>query len=610
MSTQLLTSLDFGKLELLNTRLQNLAVAPASPVVGQFFFNTTSKKLTVLEDTGVWKEMGTGFGSLTDLTMNQPAAGLTLTNNGVNQHILATYTFALANDLLALENLSTTGYAKRVGNDTWSSMASVPWADVTTPTTISGYAISAPDVTGQALTNYIVGGNTVLAAGDTILSGLQKIQGQINARSTTLTQPSNGFSITNTGVVQTGAPTFTFALTNDLAALEGLASIGYAVRTGTDTWAQRTLTGTANQVSITNGDGTSANPTFSLPQNIHAAATPTFAGITITGAAVANSDAVRKDYVDNLLQGIKWKNSVRVATVVAGTLASSFANGSGVDGVTLVTGDRILIKDQVTQAENGFYIVNATGSPTRALDADTWTELPAASVMVEIGTQNADTSWVCAVDQGGTIGTTAAPFSQMPSALTVTAGNGLSKNSNALDVNVDAASLQITSDILSVKPLGILNAHIANATIDLPTKVTGLLAVANGGTNASTAAGARANLAAAINGANGDITSLSGLTTALSVAQGGTGATTPAGARTNLGACTKFVASFGDGTKVDWSGANGIAHGLATADVELRFFVAATGQTVWVDSSVTSTMINFVLPSAPTLNQYRVVAIG
>jgi hypothetical protein len=121
----------------------------------------------------------------------------------------------------------------------------------------------------------------------------------------------------------------------------------------------------------------------------------------------AAADAATKGYVDGLINGTDWKASVRAATAAAGTLASSFANGSVIDGITLATGDRILLKDQAAPAENGIYTVNASGAPTRALDMDAWAEIPGAAVSVELGTANADKTFVCTSDQGGTLGTTA-----------------------------------------------------------------------------------------------------------------------------------------------------------------------------------------------------------
>jgi hypothetical protein len=77
-----------------------------------------------------------------------------------------------------------------------------------------------------------------------------------------------------------------------------------------------------------------------------------------------------KKYVDTFAAGLQVKDAVRAATLVAGTLGSSFQNGSIIDGVTLATGDRILIKNQTNAVQNGIYTVNASGAPTRATDYD------------------------------------------------------------------------------------------------------------------------------------------------------------------------------------------------------------------------------------------------
>src|SRR5688500_804482 len=87
--------------------------------------------------------------------------------------------------------------------------------------------------------------------------------------------------------------------------------------------------------------------------------------------ASAATDLVTKQQLDNAIVGLAWKSpAARVATTTNGTLATAFANGQTIDGVTLVTGDRILLKNQTTQSENGIYTVNASGAPTRATDAD------------------------------------------------------------------------------------------------------------------------------------------------------------------------------------------------------------------------------------------------
>ena len=130
----------------------------------------------------------------------------------------------------------------------------------------------------------------------------------------------------------------------------------------------------------------------------------------------ANSDTrlatqkATKTYIDNAIQGLKWKASARVATTVLGVLATGFANGSVVDGVTLATNDRILIKDQAVQTENGLYLVNATGAPTRTTDADTGVEISQMAIFIQEGTANSDIAFVCTNNGAITVNTTSLTF--------------------------------------------------------------------------------------------------------------------------------------------------------------------------------------------------------
>lgn len=142
-------------------------------------------------------------------------------------------------------------------------------------------------------------------------------------------------------------------------------------------------------------------------------------------------DAATKAYVDALSAGLKWKQTVKVATTANGTLATAFENGDTVDGVVLSTGDRILIKDQSAGAENGIYVVAASGAPTRATDADSGAELVSATVFVEQGTANADKAFVC-TNNSITLGSTAVVFTAFATVLgALIASNNLSDVTNA-----------------------------------------------------------------------------------------------------------------------------------------------------------------------------------
>ncbi len=139
------------------------------------------------------------------------------------------------------------------------------------------------------------------------------------------------------------------------------------------------------------------------------------------GTLAANSDTTLasqkavKTYTDTKVNGLSWKQAVRAATTAPGTLASSFENGDTIDGVTLATGNRILIKDQAAPAENGIYVVAASGAPTRATDADSGAELVNASCYVSEGTANADTQWTCTTNATITINSTSLAFAQLTS---------------------------------------------------------------------------------------------------------------------------------------------------------------------------------------------------
>ena len=128
----------------------------------------------------------------------------------------------------------------------------------------------------------------------------------------------------------------------------------------------------------------------------------------------SGTDATNRNYVDTAISSVTSlftsKGTVRLATTVNGALTTAYANGQTVDGFVLATGDRILLKNQTTQSENGVYTVNPTGAPTRALDMDIWTEVPGSWVTVQQGTANADTTWLSTADSGGTLNTTAITF--------------------------------------------------------------------------------------------------------------------------------------------------------------------------------------------------------
>jgi hypothetical protein len=166
----------------------------------------------------------------------------------------------------------------------------------------------------------------------------------------------------------------------------------------------------------------------------------------------AATDLVTLQQLQAMVRGLSWKDEVRVATTTNGTLATAYANGQTIDGVTLVTGDRILLKDQSTAAENGIYTVNASGAPTRAVDADATTELENATVFVSNGTANADKAYTQTATVT-TVGTTGQTWVQFGGGTSVTAGNGLTGTTTfsiLLDTSGTGSGLTVSGSGLKV----------------------------------------------------------------------------------------------------------------------------------------------------------------
>ena len=156
-------------------------------------------------------------------------------------------------------------------------------------------------------------------------------------------------------------------------------------------------------------------------------------------------DAATKAYVDAARSGLDVKQSVRAATTASITLSGT----QTVDGVVLVAGDRVLVKNQSTGSQNGIYVV-AAGSWSRATDADVDAEITAGMfTFVAEGTVNSDSGWVLTTNDTITLGTTSLAFAQFSGAGSIDAGAGLTKTGGTLDV-VTASSSRIVVNADSI----------------------------------------------------------------------------------------------------------------------------------------------------------------
>lgn len=231
---------------------------------------------------------------------------------------------------------------------------------------------------------------------------------------------------------------------------------------------------------------------------------------TAQGAAISTAQTNAQTYADGIvnsaLAGLKWKDPVRVATTANITLSGT----QTIDGVALSVSDRVLVKNQSTQSQNGIYLV-AAGAWTRSTDADTAAELQSATVPVSEGTTNADTTWRQTTDNitigssnivWATFGTSAAPASETVAGIIEIATEGetnagtddlravtplklfakfKAKSTNSTSFVVDA-----TNDMRTIisSPAGSVNATINSAATDVVVCVmnygTGTITFVNG----------------------------------------------------------------------------------------------------------------------------------
>lgn len=191
------------------------------------------------------------------------------------------------------------------------------------------------------------------------------------------------------------------------------------------------------------------------------AALPTYASLGIVpkayGGTGADNSAVTFPASGTLatitdlqaqIEGMNWKATARAKTTANVNLASGLANGTTHDGVTVSTGDRVLVASQTLPEENGIYIVPASGAASRAADASTGPELVNATLIVSEGTLAADSQYTCTTDAPITLGTTGLVFTGTGGGGSYLSGTGLTLTGNVF--SIDTA---ITADLTTAQTL-------------------------------------------------------------------------------------------------------------------------------------------------------------
>jgi len=329
----------------------------------------------------------------------------------------------------------------------------------------SGTTAERPAVPAAGMTRYNSESNVIEYYNGT--AWVQPTSGGGTVTSVAIASP-DGITVTGSPITSSG--TITLTLDESLTDIVN-SPAGILVSDGAGGVIPVTITGTAGNIVVTNGDGTLGNPTINLAtvgtpviDAFVKITTDTFGRVTATSAVVsgdittilddiyvnvdgdtmtgslvmstgtvvtlpdaptAGTDAANKAYVDAVAQGFNFKEAVIAATTAADGNIDLVTGGLlTVDGIVLVAGNRVLVKNQTNDTENGIYDA-AAGAWVRSSDSDTGDELVGAFVFVESGTLNGKTSWAQITQGPITIGTTSIVWSQFSAAGTYTAGTGL-----------------------------------------------------------------------------------------------------------------------------------------------------------------------------------------
>ena len=301
--------------------------------------------------------------------------------------------------------------------------------------TLTSPDINTPDIDGGAIDGAVIGANTRAAASFTTVNANSTVTGQ----------------------------SFT----------DGTATLNGGGLTGLTNLSVDNINANANTISTTNSNG-------DLILSPNGTGTVTVPSGYKDRSGFGTTSLVTKEYVDAVKVGLDFKDSVRVASTANVTVSGP---GAAIDGITLSSGDRVLLKNQSTASQNGIYVFNGAASAlTRATDADANAEVTAGMfVFVEEGTVNADAGFVLTTDGTITVGSTSLSFTQFSGAGQIVAGDAITKTGNQLDVNDDNITLEVNSDSLRIK--GITQTAVGDLLIGKTGTNTGYVRLAKPGSN-------------------------------------------------------------------------------------------------------------------------------
>lgn len=194
--------------------------------------------------------------------------------------------------------------------------------------------------------------------------------------------------------------------------------------------------------------------------------------VAITGGSVTGmstpssaSDVTTKSYVDDLVAGLKTRIICRAATTGNIDLTADLQNGDTLDGITLATGNRILVKDQSTGSQNGIYTVVASGTASRDTDFDTTAELAGQLAIIQEGTSNGDKIFLCTTDSDASLGSDTITFTQVQPQFTGTVSSVAVADAGSSEFTVTGSPIT-TSGTINLAVNSISAAKIGNGDVD------------------------------------------------------------------------------------------------------------------------------------------------
>lgn len=593
MAKKFLTSLDLNKNQLLNAVIHSLSSAPSSPVAGQIYYNTGNSTLQYYSGSA-WITLAQGGDLTTAINNAINALDTDDIEEGAN-NLYFTDQRALDATASAYDASGSAATAEQNAKDHANTVAGTAYSN----------AVSYVDTEIGGLTTFDIGEDpsnlyfTDARARTAISSG----DNTINYNSSTGAITANTSTMATVSYVDGEISDVTTYVNQEISDSANTLTTAYQA-------ADNTLSNT-----LTSAYQAADNAVVSsLTQDYQDADNVVLSTLREEIAAAA--------------QGLDIKESVKVATT--SNINFNGAPVGVIDGVTLAfpSTTRVLVKNQTNPAENGIYeyvYSEAANTWTRTDDALELT--PGTFVFVEEGSTHADSGFVISTDGPITVGTTGITWTQFSGTGQITAGDGLSKSGSTLSVNV-GDGLAIVGDNVVIS-----NTYAGQTSIDTVGTITtgtwegSVIETAYGGTGAdlSTAtqgdyvtvgAGGVLTTSSTVAGADvdGDISgNAANVTGTVAIANGGTGATTAAGARANLSATTKYAENNTTlnpvSNTITWT----VTHNINTTDVTVQMRDLGDGALVEADVVITNAntvTISWYSAATVSADAYRVVVVG